>query len=601
MSTFLSLLSRLKDYSSYVYASIVCYVLMAVFTVASIPMIIPFFQILFDREAPQKVKSSNLIDQAKNVFVDLIQTYDRETALIYVCLAIAIAIFLKNLFRYLARYYITPVRNGIVKDIRSGLFDKFMSLPVDYFTDEKKGGLITKMTADVMEVEMSILQFVQAIFKDPLLIFGSIGFMLYIHSGLTVFVFILMIISGLMISTISRKLKSQSKDVQESLGHITSIVDESITGMPVIKAYNVQAIWKERFEHYNNKYRRMMTSLLRRRDLSSPMSETLGVGVVIIVLYYGSHLVFKSEISPEVFFAFIFAFYNVIEPSKSLSNTYFNIQKGMAAAERIEHIMAELDEQDSEADVLGAFEFKTQITFEGMSFKYPGSDDYALEDINLTINKGEKVALVGASGSGKSTFTKLLLKFYYPTAGNILIDSKSIADIPNKNLRQQIGWVTQDAFLYNASVGENIKFGREDFKQSDIKAAAVKAFADQFIQATAEGYDANVGERGNKFSGGEKQRISISRALLSNPPIILLDEPTSALDPEAERRVTEALRTAMEGRTSIVIAHRMSTIMYADRIIVLDQGRIVGVGNHEELLESSEIYAHYISLQTKSD
>ncbi len=601
MSTFLSLISRLKDYSRYVYASIICYVLMAVFTVASIPMIIPFFQILFEREAPKRVESGNVIDQAKNIFIDILQTYDKETALIFVCIGIAGAIFLKNLFRYMARYYITPVRNGIVRDIRSGLFDKYMSLPTDYFTDEKKGTLITKMTADVMEVEMSILQFVQAIFKDPLLIIGSIGFMLYIHPGLTVFVFILMIVSGLVISTISRKLKHQSKDVQESLGHITSIVDESITGMPVIKAYNVESVWKEKFEHYNNKYRGMMTALLRRKDLSSPMSEVLGVGVVIIVLYYGSHLVFKSQISPEVFFAFIFAFYNVIEPSKSLSNTYFNVQKGMAAAERIEQIMEEADEQDSTSSGSVTFDFSKEIRFEQMSFKYPNSDDYALRDIDLTIQKGEKIALVGASGSGKSTFTKLLLKFYHPTAGSIHIDNQSIVDIPNQEVRKQIGWVTQDAFLYNASVGDNIRFGRDQFDQEEVKAAAAKAFADQFIQGNPDGYQANVGERGNKFSGGEKQRISISRALLSNPPIILLDEPTSALDPEAERRVTEALRTAMEGRTSIVIAHRMSTIMYADRIIVLDQGRIVGIGNHEELLESSEIYAHYISLQTKSD
>jgi len=581
---------------------------MTFFTVISIPMIIPFFQILFDREAPTLIEGADLsiIDEFKNYFINLLITYDKETALIYVCLGIGLSIFLKNLFRYLAKFFVIPIRMGVAADIRGSLYEKYLSLPVDFYSDEKKGGMITRLISDVNVVEISILQFIQAIIKDPLLIVGSIAFMLFIHPGLTAFVFVLMIVSGYSISLISRRLKKRSREVQESIGEITAITDESISGMSVIRAYTVESVWYQRFMALNNRYKDLMIRLLRRQDLASPVSEFLGVSVVVIVLYYGSHLVFRSQISPEVFFAFIFAFYNVIEPSKSLSGTYFNVQKGLAALERIDGIM----EQPQESSIMAShpkvlsnerLDFNRKLEFNDIGFRYRGGSEDAISNFNLKIKKGEKIALVGASGSGKSTITKLLLKFYLPTSGQILIDGTDITSLGNADLRSLIGWVTQDAFLYHGSIAENIRFGREGYSDTDLKSAAEAAYANTFISNEAEGFDASVGERGTKFSGGEKQRLSIARALLANPPILVLDEPTSALDPQAETRVTGALKLAMENRTSIIIAHRMSTIKDADRIVVMDKGKIVGVGSHSDLLATNAIYKNYIELQNRGN
>ncbi len=609
MSKFLSLLSRLKDYKYSLTLSIISNILMTIFTVISIPMMIPFFQILFDRESPELIQGSDLstIDEIKNYFVNLMLTYDKETALIYVCLGIGLSIFLKNAFRYLAKYFIIPIRMGVAADIRASLYQKYLSLPVDYYSDEKKGGMITRLISDVNVIEMSILQFIQAIIKDPLLIIGSIAFMLFIHPGLTAFVFILMIISGYSISLISRRLKKRSTEVQESIGEITSVTDESITGMAVIRAYTVESVWLKKFTDINNRYKTLMINLLRRQDLASPMSEFLGVSVVVVVLYYGSHLVFESQISPEVFFAFIFAFYNVIEPSKSLSGTYFNVQKGLAALDRIDAIMEQPEESDARPSIdqsrgqIDPLEFNDSLEFQDVTFRYRGGSDDAISGFNLKIDKGEKIALVGASGSGKSTITKLLLKFYLPTSGKILIDGVDISTIGNADLRGLIGWVTQDAFLYHGTISDNIRFGREGYHQSDLQDAAEAAYANTFISSEALGFESSVGERGTKFSGGEKQRLSIARALLANPPLLVLDEPTSALDPQAETRVTGALKLAMQNRTSIIIAHRMSTIKDADRIVVMENGQIVGVGNHSDLLSSNSIYRNYIELQNRDN
>jgi len=585
MSKFLSLLSRLKDYKYTLTMSVICNILMTIFTVISIPMMIPFFQILFDREAPALIQGTDLstVDEVKNYFTNLLLTYDKETALIYVCLGIGLSVFFKNLFRYLAKYFVIPIRMGVAADIRGSLYQKYLTLPVDFYSDEKKGGMITRLISDVNVVEMSILQFIQAIIKDPLLIVGSIAFMLFIHPGLTAFVFVLMIVSGYSISLISRRLKQRSAEVQESIGEITSITDESISGMSVIRAYTVESVWLNKFMGLNNQYKDLMINLLRRQDLASPMSEFLGVSIVVVVLYYGSHLVFQSEISPEVFFAFIFAFYNVIEPSKSLSGTYSNVQKGLAALDRIDGIMDQPEEADAKSTVESGnpstkstrLNFDHTLEFINVDFRYRGGSDDAISDFNLKIHKGEKIAF--------------------------LIDGTDITTLGNADLRSLIGWVTQDAFLYHGTIGDNIRFGREGYTQSDLDAAAQAAYANTFISNEAMGFETSVGERGTKFSGGEKQRLSIARALLANPPILVLDEPTSALDPQAETRVTGALKVAMENRTSIIIAHRMSTIKDADRIVVMDSGRIVGVGSHSDLLNSNPIYKNYIELQNRDN
>ncbi len=604
MSQFFGLLGRLKDYKVYVYLNIFCNIMMTVFTIVSIPMIIPFFQVLFDRGSAQLITGDNLsiVDQAKNYAVSIIQNYDKETAVIIICVGLAASIFFKNLFAYLSKYFILPVRMGIAADFRDDLYKKYLKLPIDYYSDERKGGLITKLISDVDVVQHSILQFLQAIVKDPLLIIGSVGFMLYVDVSLTIYVFLLMIVSGYLISLISRKLKDKSKEVQEALSDITSITDETISGMSVIRAYTVESVWMNRFKQKNNHYRDTIIKLMRRKDLASPMSEFLGVSVVVVVLYFGSRSVFQSQMTPEVFFAFIFAFYNVIAPSKSLSNTFFNIQKGLAALERIEATTNEPEEEDvNRTNEVESLTFNKSIDFSNVSFTYQGANEPAINDFNLSIRKGEKIALVGASGSGKSTITKLLLKFYLPTSGAISIDGIDARDIPNAQLRGLIGWVTQDAFLFHGTVVDNILFGRDQYNDRDIVTATKSAYAHDFIDGEAQGYETSVGERGTKFSGGEKQRLSIARALLANPPILVLDEPTSALDPQAETHVTSALKTAMQDRTSIIIAHRMSTIKDADRIVVIDEGQIVGIGSHEDLLANNQIYSHYIELQNSEE
>ncbi len=560
-------------------------------------MIIPFFQVLFGQEAKKFDTAPTIYDGAdwlEYTFSSMIGQYGREDALLYICLAIVSIFFLKNLFRYLSLYFLNPARNGIVKELRKGMYRHLIQLPIHKLKTHQRGDIITRLTSDAQEVEWSIMQVLEAFIKAPLTILGSLLFMVFISPKLTVFVFVLMIFTVIIIGGISKTLRKESKGLQENLAALSTTVDETISGSENIRSYNTQDKWVQRFDTENESFFYRIVKLLRRKDLASPVSEFLGIFVVAILLYYGAFQVFREHLSAETFFAFIFAFYQIIEPSKSFSSAYYNYQKGLAAYERIEAFSTS-NLEDIKEDIGRSFStLKDSIEFEDLTFQYPEDDTQALKGINFKINKGEHVALVGASGSGKTSILNLLLKFYHASTGKIKVDGIDIKDLNTRDWREQIALVTQEPFLYHASIFENIGFGRENVTEEMVRSALKEVK----LEAYAANIDQSVGERGQLFSGGEKQRMAIARALAGNPSLLLLDEPTSALDAEAEKEVSLAIKRAMEGRTSIIIAHRFSTIKHADKIIVLDKGKVVETGDHESLIALEGYYKKYLSLQS---
>jgi len=581
-------------------SSVFCHVMMALFTVISIPLIIPFFQVLFSRTPTQTLMPDSkwdMIGWLEYYFVGILETHGTDKAILMVCGAIVVTFLLKNLFRYLAMYFMVPVRSNVVMDLRSKLYNHY--LHQDYLDNQhKRGDLITRITSDVQEVEWSILRFIETIFKSPVVIIGSIFLMISINAQLTIFVFVLMLFTGVVIGTLSKTLKKQSLELQEQLSGMTSTVDESIEGSLIIDIFQVRSFWKKRFEKLNNAYGYLLNKVSWRQDLSSPLSEFLGVSVVVVLLWYGSKLVLAGELLPETFFAFIFAFYNVIEPSKSFSSAFYNVKKGAAALERIDNVLIEDDSMTENNFVGKQLTFNKKIKFKNVSFSYDKED--VLSELNLTINAGERIAIVGPSGAGKSTITKLLLNKISAQSGQVLIDDIDINEISKKSWYKQIGMVTQKAFLYHDTVRNNVTLGREGISDERIWTALEQSHSAQFVRQMRDGLDTIIGDRGEQVSGGEQQRLTIARALLQDPSILIFDEPTSALDAESEEVVSQAIGAAFQNRTVIVIAHRISTIKQMDRILVLKDGQIMESGRHEELIKNKGIYADYVALQSLS-
>jgi subfamily B ATP-binding cassette protein MsbA len=589
-----------KNYSSYVIAAIGANILMAFFTVFSIPLIVPFFQILFEKtpQLPEQPTGiTNVIGHLNYFFADLIIRMDRKDALMYVCIFIAAVFFFKNLFRYLALFFLAPARNGIIRDIRNQIMDKYLELPLSFYSDERRGDLISRISADVQEVEASVLNVVEAIFKAPLIILGSLLFMIYISPQLTIFVFVLLLVTVFVIGGVSRTLKKQSHAAQGKLGEIISITEETLASMRIIKAFNAEQTQRDKFDKVNNEYRKTLTRIFWRRDLSSPLSEFLGIVVVSILLFYGSTLVFQGKLEPETFFAFIFAFYQVIEPSKLFSSAYYNIQKGMAALERIQRILVLSNDIKKDSGKIRKDTFEDEITISNLSFTFPNTELKVLDGINLRIKKGQHLALVGASGSGKTTLVNLLPRFYRIDQGSIKIDQIEIKDIDLVSLRNLFGIVSQEPTLFHDTIINNIRFGMEEKTEEEIFHASKIANAHDFILGLDKGYETMVGDKGSKLSGGQRQRITIARAILKDPAILILDEATSALDAESENLVKEALDKAMENRTVVTIAHKFSTIQNADEIIVLKHGKIIQSGKHEDLLKLGGEYLKNLELQ----
>jgi len=574
--------------------------LMSVFTVVSIPVLQPFLKIIFSQEAPVTPASSQyagLESKINDFFNQLIATYGKEQALLIVCGFLIASFFGKNLFRYLSLFFLAGARNGIVADLRGKLLQKVLDLPLSYFSENRKGDLMSRITSDVQEIEWSIVGVVESIAREPIVILGSLLFMIAVSPQLLLFVVVLMLFSGLIIGGIGRTLRRQSGIAQNTLGAIGAMIDETLGGLRIIKGFNAERWQRERFDRENAQYKKTLIQLNRRKDLAAPLSEFLGICVVAVLLWFGSRQVFAGTLSAATFITFLYAFYNVIEPAKSLSGAFYNIRKGMGALERVEELLHAPVTISDHPEAREVHAFKKGFELKEVSFRYPNADRWALHNVSFSIPKGKLVALVGASGSGKSTIADLIPRFHDLTYGAILLDGVDIRELRTRDVRQLLGIVSQEAILFNDTVRNNIVFSSGITDPQAIEAAAKAANAHDFITALPQGYDTNIGDRGSKLSGGQRQRITIARALLKNPPFLILDEATSALDSESEQLVQSALEHLLNNRTALVIAHRLSTVQHADEIIVLDQGSIVERGTHEELLQQEGVYKKLVELQ----
>lgn len=597
----LKLLRYYMPYRRLLTLAIVCNMLMSVFVVVSIPALLPFLQILFDQQgaAPAAASSSasGLQQHLDTFYRDLLVDHGRQGALLLICTFLVLTFLGKNLFRYLSLYFLAPMRNGVVRDLRQKLLQKMLDLPLSYFSEERKGDLMSRFSADVQEVEWSIMGVMEALVREPIVITGSLIYMIWVSPSLTLFVFVLMLFSAVIIGGIGKTLRKQSGEAQTRLGVVMSLLEETLGGLRILKGFNAEGWQSRRFGEENTGYARTLTRISRRRDLASPLSEFLGISVASVLLWYGAQQVFTGHISGPTFITFLYAFYSITEPAKAFSAATYSIRKGLGALERVEAVLeAPVNIQDG-PDAIPVSRFESKVEFRGVSFHYQNAERSALEDIDLEIPKGRIVALVGASGAGKSTMADLLPRFYEPTAGQILLDGKDIRSLKITDLRALMGIVSQEAILFNDTVRNNIAFSNAGATQAEVEAAARSANAHEFIQQLPDGYDTNIGDRGSKLSGGQRQRLTIARALLKNPPILILDEATSALDSESEKLVQAALDRLLENRTALVIAHRLSTVQHADEIIVMDAGRIAERGTHERLMQQGGIYRKLVELQ----
>ncbi|MCH3882319.1 ABC transporter ATP-binding protein [Tenacibaculum aquimarinum] len=607
MNYFKDILKFAKPYQKFAWLNVFFNILYAIFNVLSVLGFIPVLGILFGKE--EKVYNKPVYEGIGSIYdyvqgtinysvTDMLEKGGIDKALLFICILSFSLFFFKNLFRYLASYVLAFLRNGVVKDIRDNLYNKILELPIAYFSEKKKGDTIARLTADVKEVETTFLTSLETIVREPLTIIFTLISMFAISIKLTLFVFVLLPVSGLIISGISKKLKANSLLAQQETGNFLSFIEETLTGLRVIKGFNAEKRIASKFNDSTKKYSNLMTKVIQRKTLASPMSEFLGVTTIIAILFYGGKLVLgdNSDMKPQEFFGYIGLFYLVLNPVKAIATTYSNIQKGDASAERIMDVLNTKNTITEPSNPTLKNTFNAKIEFKNISFKY--KDEYVLKDFSLTIPKGKTVALVGQSGSGKSTLANLITRFYDVNKGEILIDDINIKNISKKALRDLMGIVTQESILFNDSVENNIKLGTENATLSDIQNASEIANAHEFIKDLPQQYNTNIGDSGNMLSGGQKQRLSIARAVLKNPPIMILDEATSALDTESEQLVQVALEKMMENRTSLVIAHRLSTIQKADNIVVMKKGTIVEQGKHEDLLTKKGEYFKLVNMQS---
>lgn len=604
MKSLFKILRYVRPYWVYAILNILFNILSVIFSLASFALFIPVLQMLFKTtEVPAEVPEFswlNFESVKENFYYEInkmISDYGEMDVLLYICVIIVVLYFLRNLFRYLAMYFLAPIRNGVVRDIRNDMYLKILILPLSYYSEQKKGDIISRMTSDVQEIEWSIMSSLEMIFRDPIAIISYLVALFIISPSLTVFVLILLPVSGFLIGRIGKSLKRTSVKGQRQLGIIMSIIEETISGLRIIKAFNAIDSTEQNFKKTNNIYTRLMIKLYRKRDLASPLSEFLAAAVLVVVMWFGGRLVLSpgSSLDAAIFIAYLGIFSQIIPPAKSITTAVYNIQKGSASVERIQKIFDADEIIIEKPDAIQIKEFKNKIEYKNVSFSYEKEE--VLKNINLTVKKGETIALVGPSGGGKSTMVDLLPRFYDSLKGEILIDGTPIKDFIISDIRGLMGIVSQEPILFNDTIFGNIALGMNNINEEEVIAAAKVANAHEFISKMEKAYNTNIGDRGVKLSGGQRQRISIARAVLKNPPILILDEATSSLDTESERLVQDALFKLMKNRTSVVIAHRLSTIQFADEIIVIKKGEIVERGSHADLIAQKGVYKKLHELQ----
>lgn len=602
MKHFWYILKRLKPYRIWFNLSVFSNLMMSLFQIASIPLFIPFFELLFQTDKSKSLSFTlsddpSLKDYLQFYLSRLISGKTSEEALFYVIIAFFLTFLFKNIFVYLGNFFMTPVRNGFIRDYRKDIYNHLVNLPVLYFKDKKKGDLLSRMSIDMQEIENSIITGFDALIKSPLIIIGAIIFMIVISPQLTTFVLILLPVTIFLIGGISRKLKQQSSTAQDYIGKLLILMEETIGSIKVIKSFNATTSFIRKFEEINSGYKRVLDKIMFRKAFASPLAEIMGVVVVSMLMWYSGILVFKGEFLPSAFFAFIYAFFSIIEPAKSFSNAYYSFQKGAAALIRVEEILNQSNNITDKDHAVRKSNFHDSIEFRNVWFRYPDSTDYVLEDINFKISRGQKIAIIGLSGAGKTTLADLVSRFYDVGKGEILIDGVNIKDLKIDDLRNLIGIVSQDALLFNDSILKNICISDQEADMEKLSFAVRTAMVDEFAPDISQLDSIIIGDQGTKLSGGQKQRVAIARAIYKNAPVLILDEATSSLDSQSEKTVQKALQVVMENKTSIIIAHRLSTIQDADRVIVLEEGRIIETGSPHELILSKGVYYKFVQLQ----
>lgn len=592
----------IRNYPGLVGVYFVLNLLSAFFSTLSLTLLSPFlaliFQINYGGKGVNGLGLGSLMDSLQGMMTSgMATTEGRTRALGFICVILVIAILLKNTFLYLSMYTLAPIRNRILNDMRSDMFRKILQLPIGFFSEQRKGEIMSRLTNDLQDVEFSTISFLETFFREPIVISFYLFAMIRLSPELSLFLLLFLPIAGLVIGRVGRSLKRVSTIVQEKLGDILSTIEETLGGMRVVKAFNAEEHQLNRFRTENQLLYEIKNKANRRRDLASPVSETLGILAVCCVLYYGGRLVLAGSFSLNAtdFLTYIAIFTQVINPLKSLSSASYNIRKGAASIERIESLIGAPEQVREPEKPVSKQSFEQAIEFHQAGFSY--GDTAILQDINLKISKGKTIALVGSSGAGKSTLADLLPRFHDLTSGSLTIDGIDIRQYSIRDLRNLMGIVTQEPLLFNDTIAANIALGKPDASLEEIEKAARIANAHEFIIRKENGYLSNTGDRGAKLSGGEKQRITIARAVLKNPPILILDEATSSLDTESEKLVQDAINNLMKDRTSLVIAHRLSTVRHADEIIVLQKGRIVERGKHDELINQDGIYRKLVEMQ----
>ena len=601
MKKFFRIISYIKEYKAQMTWYGLFITLSIVFSLFSLGMLTPFLDLIFGKSSLSSlpvnaINASNIKDIIYGFLQNNIAKYGKSYALGWICLFIIVSIFFKNLFLYLSYYFLAPIRNEVTRKYSKLLYNKILALPIGYFTEQRKGDILSRSSNDIAELENSVVGALEGLIKEPLNIIGILIFLFFISFKLTLFVFVLLPIAGFVVGRIGRSLKKQTNKAQVKWGEILSQMEETLTGLRIIKGFNAEQKVKKQFYGLIDDIFGIKNRISYRRDLASPISEFLGVTILSGVLWFGGNLVLNGDIlSPGAFITYVALFSQIINPAKALSQAVYNVNRGTATLDRLNEILEAPVTVNDIANPIQLNEFKNSISFENVGFSY--QDDSILHNINLTVKKGKLVALVGSSGAGKSTLADLVPRFHDVSEGQLLIDGINIKNYSLHSLRKQISIVTQEPILFNDTIAANIALGKPEATEDEIIAAAKIANAYDFIIKKEGGFNSTIGDRGSKLSGGERQRLTIARAVLKNPPILILDEATSALDTESEKLVQDAINNMMQNRTSIVIAHRLSTIRHADEIIVMQKGEIVERGNHETLLAQNGYYQKLIEMQ----